>query len=241
MRGYVISIGDKQSDLSVLELSASIDETESDIELWEHVAVTPESISASIGKNPEWMKLQYTWPADSKDDGMCLKTGLYKRAYSAKNVDKVIACALSHMEVWKICKELDEPIVVLEQDALFTRRFSLEQAKITEKDGCVGLNDPRGTTRKASLFYQMATALGEGTHPVPSVDGPNEIPLPQGLAGNSAYVLYPWAAEKLLNAQMEYGLWPNDAIMCKQLFPWLRITQPFYTKVQPDWPSTTTT
>ena len=30
----------------------------------------------------------------------------------------------------------------------------------------------------------------------------------------------------------EYGLWPNDAIMCRQLVPKLNVTTEFYTRCQ---------
>ena len=44
---------------------------------------------------------------------------------------------------------------------------------------------------------------------------------------------------KLIAAVEEYGLWPNDAIMCRQLIKKLGVTRKFYTLVQ-GLPSTTT-
>lgn len=38
-------------------------------------------------------------------------------------------------------------------------------------------------------------------------------------------------AKKMLNLVAEYGLWPNDAIMCRQLVPNLGVTKEYYTKV----------
>jgi GR25 family glycosyltransferase involved in LPS biosynthesis len=63
--------------------------------------------------------------------------------------------------------------------------------------------------------------------------------VPQGLAGNSAYIIKPKGAEELIMAVEKYGAWPNDAIMCKQLIPNMGVTRRFYTKVQ-GLPSTTT-
>ena len=56
--------------------------------------------------------------------------------------------------------------------------------------------------------------------------------MPQGLAGNSAYIIKPYFAEKLLNKLKEKGAWPNDALMCKQIIPTLGVTRNFYTRVQ---------
>ena len=65
---------------------------------------------------------------------------------------------------------------------------------------------------------------------VPWVDDDRKIP--QGLAGNSAYMIKPAGARKLLQLVKEYGAWPNDAIMCRQLLPNIGVTRKFYTKVQ---------
>ena len=55
---------------------------------------------------------------------------------------------------------------------------------------------------------------------------------PQGLAGNSAYLIKPFAAQELLDKFKEVGGWPNDEVMCSQFFPWLRVINPPYTALQ---------
>jgi GR25 family glycosyltransferase involved in LPS biosynthesis len=192
------------------------------------------------------------------------------------------------MRTWQTCIEMDEPIMVLESDAIFTRRFTWNNFKhpvapvLSEKgfekamrenselkvnlqrtfkdpkvqmekwfewagqrnvssykpSGIIGLNNPMGATRKASEFNRKATQL-IGFQGVPSVDSIGDKPLPQGLAGNSAYIIKPWAAKKLLEKVQEIGMWPNDALMCKQLFPWMQVVWPYYTKVQGTISSTT--
>jgi hypothetical protein len=56
--------------------------------------------------------------------------------------------------------------------------------------------------------------------------------VPQGLAGNSAYIIKPAGAKQMLDLVNEFGLWPNDAIMCRQLVPKLGVTRKFYTTRQ---------
>jgi len=65
--------------------------------------------------------------------------------------------------------------------------------------------------------------------PVPTID---EFNVPQGLAGNSAYIIKPAGAKAVLDATKEHGLWPNDAIMCKQIINNLGVTKTYYTRVQ---------
>jgi GR25 family glycosyltransferase involved in LPS biosynthesis len=91
-------------------------------------------------------------------------------------------------------------------------------------------------TRRAQKFFDIVKSNNAQLQPVPSID---EFNVPQGLAGNSAYIIKPAGAQNLLKAVKEYGAWPNDAIMCKQLIPNMGVTRSFYTKVQ-GLPSTTT-
>jgi len=202
-------------------------------------ATTPMTLNADCKKLFGKM-LKYTWPIYAEQNRLDLNTGLYLRNYSAKDHVKIVACSLSHMRLWKKCVDLNVPIMILEHDAQFTRKFSYDDLG-NSPWGAVGLNDPRGATRKAQKFYDMLADKSPGIHNVPSIDqfGVDD-PLPMGLAGNSAYVIKPFAAQELLDKTLELGIWPNDALMCKQLFPWVKVVTPFYTNVQ-GVKSTTTT
>jgi hypothetical protein len=97
--------------------------------------------------------------------------------------------------------------------------------------GAVGLNDPRGNTRKGQLFHAKVAACGDGINRVPIIDEPTELPLPMGLAGNSAYIIRPHMAKRLLEEVARIGMWPNDAVMCRQLFRDLKVVYPYATTV----------
>jgi hypothetical protein len=194
-------------------------------------ATTPDTIyegmMETFGKTINW-----SWPVDPSGDGLDFLTGLYKRAYASMDPNRVVACALSHFRLWKKCVELDEPIMVLEHDARFIRELDYSDLE-TKNWGAVGLNDPRGNTRKGLRFHDLVASCGEGIHRVPIIDEPTDPPLPMGLAGNSAYIIKPYFADLLLKEVERVGMWPNDAIMCRQLFPLdLKVVYPYYTEVE---------
>lgn len=178
--------------------------------------------------------LQYTYPIEDKHNKTDIKSGMFLKAYKAADYKKIMACTISHLRLWKLCADLKEPIMILEHDALLDKHFKyryLEDGGFT--GGAIGLNHPIGATRKAKVFHDKAIANGiPGCYECPAVDDLGAINVPQGLAGNSAYIIKPWAATMLIDKVKEIGLWPNDAVMCKQFFPWLQITLPFYTKLQ---------
>ena len=240
IKGFIITVADNDGIEAAYHCHDSIVNTGSAVEVEIYPATTPINLEFDIDcfsplidykKWPGW-----NWPKTPSESKLDWKTGLQKNWYKAVDQKKVMACAVSHARLWKKCVDLDEPIVILESDALFTRKF--DYADVQDKLwGVLGLNDPRGATRLSMIFYKACVANEEpGVYNVPKVD---DRPVPQGLAGNSAYIIRPSAALALLNGLNEYGLWPNDAYMCRELWPWLKVTQPFYTKVQ-GLPSSTT-
>ena len=169
-------------------------------------------------------KVNYTWPLRKKVT--CPKTGLLLSAYKTYDNNKRIAAAQSHYMLWRKCVTLDRPIMILEHDAIFTKRFDLSILEWWPGEGAISINDPRGATFNAD-FYD--SKLRNGINEVPLVTG-NDVP--QGLPGHSAYVIYPHAAREVMKLQDEIGWWPNDAIMCRQLCPWIRCYKPYLTKCQ---------
>lgn len=233
----VMSDWSPQSKEHAKKCFQSIKDTDSQVEPHSFKATTPSKIfnhqSEVWGKPVLW-----NWPKEASQDGLDFATGIYKKHYVANDVRKVVAAAVSHARLWKMCVGLNEPILVLEEDALFTRKFSYDmlfenEQHSFEKGGVCGLNDPRGATRKAGIYYSKVLDFpGRGVYNIPMVDEKSDVNLASGLAGNSAYVIKPFAAKELLDAVLQYGLWPNDALMCHQLFNWLRVSKPFYTRVQ---------
>lgn len=276
MKAFIITMtNNNQSVVSTRKLIHSIYASEAKIQPFIMPATTPDTMMYDLEMSfPKSLadkfiisdtEVRYTWPKHTQQDGLDLSTGLYKRAYAAKDWKKVAACSISHMRLWQHCIDINEPILILEHDAYFSQEpeckyFSYKKLVLAGQDpnakddsmqwtgGICGINNPAGATRKASIFSQKVkhqlNSAGKVTDPkgltlAPYVDDPGDIPLPSGLAGNSAYIIKPWAAKKLLDKTAEIGIWPNDALMCRQFFPWLQVYYPFVTTIQ-NTPSTTT-
>ena len=172
------------------------------------------------------LRLQWNYPWKGEEHDM--KAGLRKSAYQTANPLRRVACFLSHYLLWKRCAEQDEPLIVLEHDAIFIKPFD-ETAFMKAECDIISLNDPRGATRKSMDYHEKIQQRPQEVQPVPRIDKPE---VPQGLAGNSAYIIKPSGARKMIKLVKEFGAWPNDAIMCYQLIQGLGVTKTYYTKVQ---------
>lgn len=195
------------------------------IDRWD--ATTAEDVPSYLSSE----QIMWNWPITGDD--IEISSGLRKKAY-AGNVRTRAACAISHHRLWRLCVDINDPILVLEHDAKFIKQLTLNPRELTVP--ILGINDPRNATRKALVFHEKLQASKDEIQLVPHVD--TDPTIPHGLAGNSAYIITPKGAKALLELVRSKGLWPNDAIMCRQLIPQLSTTRTYYTTVQ-GLPSTT--
>jgi len=236
MKAFIISIvNNHESTVATRMVIESIKKTKSEIE----PIILPATIPSTIQDDIDTLGMtgiDWTYPVRPEQDGLDMKTGLKLTHYPTANPANRMACMVSHMRCWQKAIDLDETIVVLEHDGLITRQFKFSDLTEGFKGGIIGLNNPIGATRRAHYFDGQVKKIF-GLQSVPWVDDYN---VPQGLAGNSAYVVSPKGAKKLLDKVKELGMWPNDALMCKQFFPWLQVVYPYYTTIQKGLKSTTT-
>jgi len=231
MKSYAITLkGNKISEqgFDALWLSSKKLGNDFNIEKFEatdHIKVGAEMMHWDLFWN-------YPWEGKVTD----LATGLIKSAYPTAVKTKRMAAAVSHFRLWTECFEKKEPILILEHDAIFRKKLDY-QLLLDSKYDIIGINEPRGATRKSAEFHRLIQKNKNEIQSVPSVDDYN---IPQGIAGNSAYIIKPEAAEKLISLCFNHGLWPNDAIMCKQLVDNLGVSRTYYTNIQ-RLQSTTTT
>jgi len=232
MKAYVIVLkNDPYSIAASNQFVRSSELVENDFEIIRFDAIQPEQTNKFMKQYG--LRWNYPWKGSVND----FQTGLLKSAYLTQTPEKRIACFLSHYTLWMNCFESKENFLIFEHDAVFSNKLDIRVLS-DSSFSIIGLNDPRGATRKSKLFYDTILSKKDKTviRP-PKVDEDN---IPQGIAGNSAYYIKPEGAKALLNLVEDYGAWPNDAIMCRQLLPKeLGVTTTFYTKIQPKNISTT--
>ena len=174
--------------------------------------------------------LEWTWADNNTQPSRCPITNLrhhpYYGANTIPNFSALVGCTMSHYSLYLRCVELNEPILILEHDAIFVREFPEFDFK-----GICQINNPKGGGKNGKRLSELLIKTGKvGVSPkTPNIGSTKDFP--DGLAGNSAYVIKPFAAQELINKYHEIGVWPNDAIMCIQLFPYLEEYYPFITNV----------
>ena len=210
MRSYVITLtNDDESVQGALKLVESAKKHDNTFNIQTFEAVIPEQVDTLM----KHYKLRWNWPWDTGD--IDLQSGIFKQAYLTSNKNRRIACFLSHYKLWRDCAKSKEPLLIFEHDAFVLRKIEWEKY---EECGfhVIGLNDPRRATRKSEVYHEAVQKQDGFCVPAPKIDLDN---IAQGLAGNSAYYIKPEGAQKLIELVDEYGAWPNDAIMCRQLMP----------------------
>jgi GR25 family glycosyltransferase involved in LPS biosynthesis len=166
----------------------------------------------------------YPWSGSTMD----FNSGLKKNAYPTHNKFSRISCSIMHHKIWKKIAAGNKPTLVFEHDAEFTTSFPKDFAKNSTAP-IIGLNSPFGATRLPKKFHDVVQASSGDIVAAPTIDYEY---IPQGLAGNSAYYITPKGAEHMIKLVNKHGVWPNDAIMCRQLVPNLSVSKRYYTKVQ---------
>jgi hypothetical protein len=165
--------------------------------------------------------LVWSWAKGNTARAVCPRTGLHQMPYG--NLAAKIGCSLSHWLLWRRCVELAQPILILEHDAEFI-------GPVPDLDVTCQINDPQGATHKGQWWSAQIAKKGPGVHDKTRVmDDPQR---PDGLAGNSAYVIAPKDADKAVGLFYDLGIWPNDATLCIQLFPGLKELYPFAVKTK---------
>lgn len=187
-------------------------------------AITPETMNKTMEEcGIVW---NYPWGTSVYDED----TKMRKIPYAAREQKSRIACGVSHYMLWKQCAAGNEPYLILEHDAQFIEKLPYQEILAETDLEIIGINHPKRATRSDDIFNNMVNANPDKYQKAPQID--KTLECPQGIAGNSAYILRPSGAKKLVEAVHKYGLWPNDAIMCRQLFDLLGVTKTYYTTIQ---------
>lgn len=226
MKAYVIRIkNDKMSEAAADHLRMTSENVKNDFQIEKFDAIVPHLVKKSI----RTLLLKWTYPWTHEGGRYDLASGLWLEPYPTVTPIKRMACFVSHYMLWRDCYDSNEPMIICEHDAEFTRKLDLDLLA-SSKYGIIALNDPRGATKKSQKYYDLVKESTDSIVPVPKIE---DMKNPQGLPGNSAYYITPKSAKYLIDLTKQYGAWPNDALMCQQLMPkQLGILRNFVTKVQ---------
>jgi GR25 family glycosyltransferase involved in LPS biosynthesis len=171
-----------------------------------------EKYSTQCQESCQLFKMPYkVWPAyDGTTPGNNIAIPIHMRADSIMNMLKVtdhyltrseLACALSHISLWVHCAVIDEPIVILEHDAIMLRKFEIMHAYNT----IVYLGGSEWKIEKQPMI------------PIPpyASNGPNT----NFICRAHAYAIDPAMAKNLLAYVIQHGIdAPLDMIMRADLF-----------------------
>jgi len=190
-------------------------------------AVTPNEVDELMsGLRIEW---KYPWTGEVND----IKSGLTLRAYQTVDPKKRMACFLSHYCLWEKTIKSGEPMLILEHDAMFISKKPIPLDSILDSGfEIIGINEPFGATRLSQVFHENVQKEHFCKNDVVRAPLIDDIKVPQGIAGNSAYIITPKGAYTMIKLTREHGAWPNDALMCRQLIFGLGVTKTYYTKIQ---------
>jgi hypothetical protein len=113
-----------------------------------------------------------------------------------------VACALSHISLWNHCVQIDQPIVILEHDAIMVERYT------------------QHAIHNSICYLGCAEQVekGWGVYPTPphASEGPNY----HFLCRAHAYAIDPVVAKNLLAHVIKYGISaPLDILIRTDIFP----------------------
>ena len=122
--------------------------------------------------------------------------------------DSVGACFASHYLLWKTCIELDEPILILEHDAIF-----VDNIPNIDFEMCINFGRP-SYIRPLHMKYEIP------------LDGKQQLQQINFL-GHHAYAIKPAAATILCEDVHTRELKPNDIWLDTISYPWLEEYRPY--------------
>lgn len=244
IKGLIITeVNDSGSMYAARRCGISIEKTKSEIDYTWFPATLPSTVARDLKKityleNPEL--LPWTWPTKKEDECIDFKTGLYKSFDPKADQSKLISNAVSHMRAWQYCIDVNQPVIIMNHDTVWTRKYihenlDRENTYLTKEDtrppknaifkgGIVTLRNAASQGKEfkgIGKYNQMVDLRPRGLSSIISVDfvGYNRDNYPQHIIDEGTYLITPWAAKKLLDQIQYNGMWPVNVLMNIQLFP----------------------
>jgi hypothetical protein len=150
----------------------------------------------------------HVWPAFDGTSGQIQVPSLFQheswlkllKFTSYKMTTSEIACAISHISVWIKCIELDQPVVILEHDAVMVHAYR----KHAFRNSIAWLGNRNG-----------ASQYKDGAFPITSPPMPGETITTIHMDTCQAYAVDPLSANNLLVSVLDRGIYAPVDIMIK--------------------------
>lgn len=233
LKTFIIQMfNDSYSTYLSRQTAFSIEGTRSNLDYSFFPATTPTTIKTDLFKVFYFKypnKITWTWPTSKEKNGYCLKTGLYQEYNEALDILKTMAASVSHVRLWQMCMDLNQPILILEHDTQFIDEF--DTSKISFDGGLLCINNPFDISlkyRNEDIFKYRTMKDEHKINPIPSTDCIGDLNRPQTVPGTSAYIIKPWFAKMLLDKVEEIGLWPTEQFLNTQMFSCMEMLVPPY-------------
>lgn len=150
-------------------------------------------------------------PRNTDIYAMCKDEGIdpngFDEIYSRK--DSCIAAFLSHYNLWKLAKKSDEPILILEHDAVAVMNINTQM----QFDKCITISKP-----------------SYGKFKTPNFLGQQGLQQKQYFGGAHGYIVNAKGASELI-AQAKIKAKPTDLFLDIRTFPWLQEHYPWKIEV----------
>lgn len=124
--------------------------------------------------------------------------------------DTEAGCFMSHYRLWQLCVEKNEPVIILEDDAIVASRIKLPSG--------YKLNHYVGIGKWPQLFQtpqKFAHLFDKSVNYIPKRKGIQKYPLTNAI-GTFGYIITPEGSQRMISGiEATDRLWPADVIMSK--------------------------
>lgn len=139
----------------------------------------------------------------------------------------VVGCFMSHYLLWKKCVEIDEPIIILEHDAIIYSDVPFDLLKNSE---LANIGNPSfGRNNKIKLKW-----INKLKHKISGKSVIQDLYSKKYMPGCHGYYIEPIGAKKLIQGAKDFNICAADIFINKNDFPFIKEIYPWVVKVETD-------
>lgn len=166
--------------------------------------------------------LDFDWPEDEKEPDIDL--GIVKMPLN-QDYTRMKYRAMTHYRLWDYAIETQQTVLILEDSVRFTKKLDLDFSKTSWQ--VVSINNPKHCVDRWDHYTREVMKSKADISPIPYyMESYNLLTLPDAVS----YFVTPEGATQLILNVDEYGLWPVEKMLSKQLYDKMAVSKKFYTK-----------